>query len=310
MPLNPRKEPRMSAYTPLVDDDIVLDDGRKLRYAEWGDPSGRPMFLFHGAPGSRVFVPNPAVTAEAGVRMVTVDRPGYGGSDPLPGRQILDWPRDVVALAEALGLDQFDVAAHSAGGPYALACGHELMDRVGHVVLISCVAPQEALHPGGFEGDDEDLALTRRAREDPLGAAAAIAASVAWLAETPERFLDLPRPQPDVWVLQDQAIRDMFLETIRQAVRQGVDAYAWDVVLARRSWGFDLSAAAASVTIFQGSLDQAVAPAEANALARELPNAQLNTYPDAGHGLILAEWAAIMNGSGVLGKGRSTPSNL
>src|SRR6478735_8210825 len=162
MPLNPRKEPRMSAYTPLVDDDIVLDDGRKLRYAEWGDPSGRPMFLFHGAPGSRVFVPNPAVTAEAGVRMVTVDRPGYGGSDPLPGRQILDWPRDVVALAEALGLDRFDVAAHSAGGPYALACGHELMDRVGHVVLISCVAPQEALHPGGFEGDDEDLALTRR----------------------------------------------------------------------------------------------------------------------------------------------------
>ena len=73
----------------------------------------------------------------------------------------------------------------------------------------------------------------------------------------------------------------MFLETIRQAVRQGVDAYAWDVVLERKSWGFDLSAVAASVTIFQGSLDQAVAPAEANALARELPNAQLNAYPGA-----------------------------
>lgn len=302
MPLNPQgAELLMSAYTPVVDDDIVLSDGRKLRYAEWGDRSGRPMFLFHGAPASRWFVPDPSVTADGGVRMVTVDRPGYGGSDPLPGRRILDWPSDVVALAEALGLDQFDVAAHSSGGPYALACGHELMDRVGRVLLISCIAPQEALHPDGLEGDDEDLALTRRARDDPLGAAAALAASIAWLAETPERFLDLPRPQPDVLVLQDQAVRDMFLETIREAVRQGVDAYAWDVVLERRSWGFDLSTVAASVTIFQGDLDQAVAPAEAAVLARELPNAQLNAYPDAGHGLILAEWAAIMNESGVVG---------
>jgi pimeloyl-ACP methyl ester carboxylesterase len=301
MLLNPRGELRMSAYTPIIDDHVVLSDGRKLRYAEWGDPSGQPIFLFHGAPASRLFAPDPAVTAEAGVRMVTVDRPGYGGSDPMPGRQILDWPHDVVALAEALGLDQFDVAAHSSGGPYALACGHELLDRVGRVVLISCIAPQEALHPDGFEGDDEDLTLTRRAREDPLGAAAALAGSIGWLAETPERFLDLPRPQPDVLVLQDQAIRDMFLETIREAVRQGVDAYAWDVVLERRSWGFDLSAVAASVTIFQGDLDQAVAPAEANVLARELPNAQLTSYPGAGHGLILAEWAAIMNESGVIG---------
>jgi pimeloyl-ACP methyl ester carboxylesterase len=96
-------------WTPLRDSSIHLPDGRLLAFAEWGDPKGRPVFLFHGMPGSRLFFPDPVVAAEARVRAITVDRPGMGRSDPQPGHRIADWPRDVVALAEQLGLDRFGV---------------------------------------------------------------------------------------------------------------------------------------------------------------------------------------------------------
>ena len=129
------------AYEPDVDADIALRDGRRIAYCEWGDREGRPIILCHGAPGSRVFGPDSKTTAEAGVRLITVDRPGYGRSDPKPGRQILDWPADVEELAAALGVDEFDVAGHSSGGPYALACASSFPVRVKRVALISCIAP-------------------------------------------------------------------------------------------------------------------------------------------------------------------------
>jgi len=71
-------------WTPLRDSSIHLPDGRLLAFAEWGDPKGRPVFLFHGMPGSRLFFPDPVVAAEARVRAITVDRPGMGRSDPQP----------------------------------------------------------------------------------------------------------------------------------------------------------------------------------------------------------------------------------
>ena len=155
------------AYEPAVDADIALRDGRRIAYCEWGDREGWPILLCHGAPGSRMFGPDSKTTAEAGVRLITVDRPGYGRSDPKPGRQILDWPADVEELAGALRVDEFDVAGHSSGGPYALACASTFPGRVKRVALISCIAPYD--EPSSEAGDDEQL--TRLARQD-LGRAA------------------------------------------------------------------------------------------------------------------------------------------
>jgi pimeloyl-ACP methyl ester carboxylesterase len=204
------------AYEPDVDADITLRDGRRLAYCEWGNRDGRPIVVCHGAPGSRVFGPQAETTAEAGVRLITVDRPGYGRSSPRPGRQILDWPADLAQLTTALGVEEFDVAAHSSGGPYALACAHALPGRVGRVALISCIAPYSV--PAS---DPADEALTRLAREDVAQAAKDVARSAAWLVEDPERFLDLPRPEPDGRLLSDPAIRAMFASTVREGVRRG-----------------------------------------------------------------------------------------
>jgi pimeloyl-ACP methyl ester carboxylesterase len=173
------------AYEPAFDGDVALSDGRRVAYCEWGHPRGRPLVLCHGAPGSRVFAPDPETTADAGVRLITLDRPGYGRSEPLTGRQILDWPADVEYLTTALGVHEFDVAGHSSGGPYALACAYSLPQRVRRVALISCMAPYA--EPSAAQ-TDEDAELTALARQDLGRAAAKIAESAAWLADTPDVF--------------------------------------------------------------------------------------------------------------------------
>jgi pimeloyl-ACP methyl ester carboxylesterase len=159
------------------------------------------------------------------------------------------------------------------------------------VALVSCIAPFSL--PSSEQVDDDDE-LTRLARRDLAQAAGEFAASVAWLVETPERFLDLPRPEPDRQLLADPAIRSMFAETIREAVRQGVDAYGWDCALERRPWGIPLDEIHAPLWIFQGEQDRALNPSQASILAAKLPGSRLRFFPDAGHGLILGQWSEIL----------------
>ena len=90
---------------------ILLPDGRKLAYAEFGKPDGRPVMYFHGAPSSRMepLLIGNEKWVQSGLRVIAPDRPGIGGSDFQPNRGFSDWPRDVLALADSLGLDRFPV---------------------------------------------------------------------------------------------------------------------------------------------------------------------------------------------------------
>src|SRR5512136_1888696 len=109
---------------------ITLHDGRTLAYAEYGDPHGKPVFFFHGSPGSRLFTPPDEVTKHQHVRLICTDRPGYGASTFQLGRRLLDWPQDINDLAEALRIKKFYIVGHSGGGPYTLACAYALPDRI------------------------------------------------------------------------------------------------------------------------------------------------------------------------------------
>jgi pimeloyl-ACP methyl ester carboxylesterase len=121
---------------------LRLRDGRRLAYREYGASEGVPVFFFHGWPGSRLdFAPNEGAARDAGARVIAVDRPGIGESDPQPGRQVLDWPRDVSELADSLGVERFAVLGFSFGGPYARACAYVLADRVTRAGLVSCLGP-------------------------------------------------------------------------------------------------------------------------------------------------------------------------
>jgi pimeloyl-ACP methyl ester carboxylesterase len=117
-------------------------DGRRLGYAEYGDPEGRPLIYCHGFPASRLEAAllDPSAR-KAGVRVIAADRPGCGLSDFRPDRRIGDWPGDVVELADALGIDRFAVVGVSGGGPYALACARKIPQRLTAAGVVCGLGP-------------------------------------------------------------------------------------------------------------------------------------------------------------------------
>jgi pimeloyl-ACP methyl ester carboxylesterase len=120
-------------------------DGRQLTAETSGDPQGRPVFLLHGTPGSRLGpAPRGVMLYQQGVRLIAYDRPGYGSSDRLPHRNVADVVQDVVAIADALGVDRFAVVGRSGGGPHALACAALLPDRVTRAAALVSLAPRVA----------------------------------------------------------------------------------------------------------------------------------------------------------------------
>lgn len=131
-----------SALTAQCEQRVRLPDGRWLGYAEHGDPTGRPVLVFRGAPASRLsYWPDPAIAASLAVRLISPDRPGYGLSTFQPGRAMLDWPGDVTAFAAALGLERFAVLGVSGGAPYALACAYKIPQRLMGVAVVSGMGP-------------------------------------------------------------------------------------------------------------------------------------------------------------------------
>ena len=142
---------------------IELADGRRLAYEVAGDEDAAPVIFHHGTGDSRLARhPDERLLAEAGVRLVTVDRPGYGGSTPRPGRTLLDWPADAAQLADHLGWARFSVIGWSGGGPHALAVAHTLGDRISRVTLASPLGPLSA--PGALDTVHKDFRLLWRLR--------------------------------------------------------------------------------------------------------------------------------------------------
>src|SRR4051794_21573686 len=129
---------------PAVGTTIRLGDGRVLGYAEYGDPTGRPVMLCHGFGDSRLTRnPDDALTAALGVRLIILDGPGIGLSDFKPARSILDVVDDIVLLADELDLGRFALFGWSGGGPHALACAYRFPDRVTTVGVACGFAPMD-----------------------------------------------------------------------------------------------------------------------------------------------------------------------
>jgi pimeloyl-ACP methyl ester carboxylesterase len=266
-----------------------LRGGRVLGYEEYGARDGEPCFYFHGHPGSRL-EPRLAGEAagEAGLRLIALDRPGYGLSDFQPGRTILDWARDVEAVADQLGLDRFAVLGSSGGGPYALACARELPRRVTKAGLISGVGPCDA--PGASAGMrwQNRVGFEWGARFPPL--ARLIMSSMGrQVRRRPERVVDAianAMAPVDAEIVRRPEVREVLAAAIAEAFRQGSRGAALDVVLLGRAWGFALEAVQPVVFLWQGERDVLVPPAMGHHLAAHLPSCHATFFPDAGHLLL------------------------
>ena len=226
---------------PRADATIMLADGRALAYCEWGDPTGSPVLLVHGGPGSRLLCPDEDATVAAGVRLLTVDRPGYGGSAPRPDPTLLDWADDVQALADRLGLERFAVVGFSAGGGYALACAARMPERISAVGLASCEGPYDEVPDALDQGmTPEERTLFERIRRDPAAARLAVAEHVAWYQD-PDTIWEWEPPAVDVPILARPDVREALTLMFREGARQGVGGLVDDWIALSLPWGLDLA---------------------------------------------------------------------
>ena len=282
-----------------MDYSIVLQDGRRLAYAEYGDPRGKPVFLFHGIPGSRIFRPPlDELTARKRVRLITVDRPGYGGSSFQPGRRIPGWPADVCALADALGLARFAVCGHSAGGPYVLVCAAFIPERLTSAGVISSLGPAGA--PGALDGIilQNRLGFTLGRRLPWPLFRLAVYFIFRRGRDHPEEFVhpDLRNPaNPDNAMLAIPGGLQVCRDSTREAFRAGLLGHAWEGFLLTRSWGFELEAIRIPVDLWHGIEDPDAPVGMGRAIARAVPYCRARFLDGESHLLLFKHWEEILS---------------
>jgi pimeloyl-ACP methyl ester carboxylesterase len=282
---------------PAREGDHQLADGRRLTYAEFGDLQGRPVVLLHGNPGSRLICPDVDATVAAGVRLLTFDRPGFGGSDPRPFHQLTDVSDDLAELAAALDLGPVPVVGWSGGGPYALAAAARHPELVTAVVSLS----------GSGLADDPDVlaqqtgpiaALLDELRAGSAEALATVEARFANYAEDPTLVVDLTlsnEHDPDRVPMAVPAVRDALSSMWREGAKQGAAGVAagW-VALWALPRGYEPAEVRQPATVWHGADDVIVPVGQAERLAEALPTADLRVLPGEGHLTALDHWPEIL----------------
>jgi len=265
---------------------VELSDGRSLSFASFGDPAGRPVFYFHGFPGSR-FEPqsNHEAYLKAGIRLLALDRPGIGYSTRKNKRQLLDWPEDVVEVAKILNLEKFSVLGVSGGGPYALACARAIPGYLDKVTVACGLGPMDA--PNATSG----MMLSNRilfsyGRFFPPLLRLSVSLMVRQLSSKPvkgfEKFVE-GLPEPDRLVLSGANAQELVLASAVEGVRQGSKPLLEEISIYSKFWGFELSDLNVPVSLFQGEADIDVPASMARYQAELIPNCELNLYPTDGH---------------------------
>lgn len=283
---------------PQVDDTVHLRDGRAIAYAEWGRADGPPVLFVHGTPYSRIWCPNVETTESLGVRLISVDRPGFGRSDVDPNLTIGGWPDDVVQLADALGIERFAIVGWSGGGMYAAGCAAKIPDRLIAVGVVAGAIGPVYEQPEGFERlDEEERRIFELARKD-REAAAKLSADVPWLRDLPERpeslLEDYEIPDGDRWFHEDPERMAAILEAAREAVRQGPWGAAWDYVAYLTPWGFALEDISIEFHIWHGAQDTIMAAEDVEFWASRIPRSIVTVWPDAGHMVVSKHWEEIL----------------
>jgi pimeloyl-ACP methyl ester carboxylesterase len=271
----------------MNDSTVMLSDGRQVAFTDMGDPGGAAIFFFHGAPDSRLSIASlEREFADRTLRVISPDRPGYGASSPQPGRSMADWPPDVAAVADALGIERFMVSGYSSGGPYAIACAALLPDRVMGAIVLSGIT--DVAWTAAWNGIYEaEVAMMRLPDEQ-----AVVARCEELFGADGSDFLTAWAPdlsEPDLALLSETGVESEVREVLGEAFRQGVIGYAQDVFVQGRPWPFSCDMITAPVIVAHGELDATVPIAHSHHTAELIPGASLRILPGHGHLTIYGE---------------------
>jgi pimeloyl-ACP methyl ester carboxylesterase len=291
---------------------IVLESGRRVAVhrtarrtawlaAEGLDPGAeeRVVVFCHCAPGAGMFDPDPVQTQSRGVTLLSVDRPGYGGSEPVTAGE---WPTvgsaagELAAVLDALGGERVGVVGWSAGGRVALALAALRPDLVDRIVVVATPAPDDEIP---WVAPEQRTQLERLRELAPAEA----------LAELGERLRSLVPSDPfsaeALWLLaavtsdepalRGAGVRNRLGEMLRTAFAQGPGGLAADIAgYCLQPWGFEPEEVHAKTLLLYGSHDPIAGPAHGRWWEARLPDASLEVVPEAGHLLVIPMWSRIL----------------
>ncbi|MDV6374257.1 alpha/beta fold hydrolase [Deinococcus arenicola] len=274
----------------MIETDLILKDGRTLRIYDTGaqgliDPL--TVFWHHGTPNIGA-PPQPLFEASRrlNIRWVSHDRPGYGGSSPLPGRDVASAASDVTQIADALGIQEFAVMGHSGGGPHALACAALLPERVLGVVSAAGLAPYGADGLDYFGGMNPSGAASLRA------AAEGRAAKEAYEATEPEF-------DPETFTPADYAALSSAWKWLNSvvgpAMAYGPGGLIADDLAYVAPWGFEPSWIDVPLLLLHGTQDRVVPSSHGEWLLAHCPTAELWRSPEDGHISVLNSGEAALD---------------
>ena len=263
---------------PRLEGSLAVRGGRRLSFATFGSPYGDPVVWMHGTPGARRQIP---VEARAfadrhGLRIIGIDRPGIGSSTAHQYADLLDWTTDLELVADVLGLPTMRVIGLSGGGPYALAAGAGLPDRVTSVAIIGGVAP--TVGPDAIGGGAMALASKLRpvlsVGRIPIGVAiySLIMAARPFAGPAIDLYAALS-PEGDKRLLGRPEFRAMFLDDLLKGSRRQLSAPLLDLLLFTKDWGFRLEDVKCPVYWWHGDADHIVPFAHGEHTASRLPHA-------------------------------------
>lgn len=264
---------------------------RRIGIAEYGESDGQLVLWFHGTPGARRQLPpvGRQAATDLGLRVVLVERPGTGGSTTHRYKRVADFAADAAAVADHLGHDRFAVVGLSGGGPYALACGAILADRVAAVGILGGVCP--LVGPDAEGRTDLGLVeLTDRFHVilEPLRSVLPLLVRGLFVPVLPLAHLAYGQftrfmPPGDRKVFADPGIEAMFIDDLGEALRCGLGAIAHDIALFGADWGFRVADVRPPVRWWHGDADNFVDLADAERTASLLPDVELHVRPGESH---------------------------
>jgi pimeloyl-ACP methyl ester carboxylesterase len=272
----------------MADRLVKTDDGRVLSIVEGGDARGKPVFVLHGTPESRLlYGPHVNDASKRGIRLISYDRPGYGGSSPLPGRKVADVTKDVASIADHLGVERFAVWGISGGGPHAIACAALLPKRVVAAASLASPAPYPSPGLDWFNGQGEDnVAEFGAAMEGPEQLDRFLAPLREELLKgNPEgvaKVLETLLPPVDKAVLTGE-LGEFLASSMKEGIRPGNEGWKEDDLAFVSDWGFKPADVSVPLLLSQGREDKMVPYAHGVWLAEHIPGVETRLSQEDGH---------------------------
>lgn len=265
---------------------ILLSGGRKLGFADYGDPDGEPFLYCHGFPGSRLeAAPIDEAAKKLSARIIAADRPGFGLSDFQNNRKILDFPNDITELMNRLSVNEFSIAGVSGGAPYALSCISKIPDRIKAASIIC------GLGPYSFTQGFRKMSLTARiffrlSSSFPYLASKIINQVGKNTKKNTSSAMDYiikSISEPDKSLLKQKDFRGLIQASLKEAFRNAGRGAAHDLFLYTQPWGFDLSKISGDVLIYHGTEDRIVPLVFSEYLKKTLPHSEIKYFTGEGH---------------------------